>query len=108
MATYNIVPAAELIEHAMRYYHEGWGYILNTSGQIWTQAAQNARAKTDEQVAKYGQQWVGKRVIDCSGLWMLAMKECGSYMYHGYVPRVEYDVGQVLHRQRDAQERRPV
>ena len=83
MATYNIVPAAELIQHAMRYYDEGWGYILNTSGQIWTQAAQDRRAKTDEQCRLYGQQWVGKHVIDCSGLWMLAMHECGSYMYHG-------------------------
>lgn len=83
MATYNIVPAAELIQHCMRYYDEKWGYILGASGQIWTQAAQNAKAKTDEQVAKFGQQWVGKRVIDCSGVWMLAMKECGSYMYHG-------------------------
>lgn len=83
MATYNIVPAAELIQHAMRYYDEGWGYILNTSGQIWTQAAQTARAKKDEQVAKYGQKWVGKRVIDCSGVFSKAMAECGSYMYHG-------------------------
>lgn len=83
MATYNIVPTAELIQHAMRFYNEGWGYILNTSGQIWTQAAQNARAKKDEQVAKYGQKWVGKHVIDCSGVFSKAMAECGSYMYHG-------------------------
>ncbi len=83
MATYNIVAAAELIEHAMRYYHEGWGYILNTSGQIWTQAAQDKRAKTDEQCRLYGQQWVGKHVIDCSGVWAKAMNECGSYMFHG-------------------------
>ena len=83
MATYRTVPAAELIQHAMRYYDERWGYILNTSGQIWTQAAQDKRAKTDEQVRLYGQQWVGKHVIDCSGVWAKAMNECGSYMYHG-------------------------
>ena len=78
---YAIVPAEELVRHCMRFYDEGWGYIYGAYGQIWTQAAQN-RA-TDEQTIKYGQQWVGKHVIDCSGVWWLAMKECGSYMYHG-------------------------
>lgn len=78
---YNIVKPADLIQHCMRYYNEGWGYIYGAYGQIWTQAMQN-RA-TDEQTLKYGQQWVGKHVIDCSGVWYLAMKELGSYMYHG-------------------------
>ena len=80
---YNIVKPSDLIQHAMRYYDEGWGYVLNTTGEIWTQAKQDSRAKTDEQVRLYGQQWVGKRVIDCSGVWALSMKELGSYMYHG-------------------------
>ena len=80
---YNIVKPEELVAHCMRYYNEGWGYILNTSGEIWTQAMQDKRAQTDEQARKYGQQWVGKHVIDCSGVWYLAMKELGSYMYHG-------------------------
>lgn len=80
---YNIVKPEDLIQHAMRYYDEGWGYIYGAYGQIWTQAMQDAKAKTDEQTRKYGQQWVGKHVIDCSGVWMLAMKELGSYMYHG-------------------------
>ena len=78
---YNIVKPADLVAHCMRYYNEGWGYIYGAYGQIWTQAAQNK--STDEQVIKYGQQWVGKHVIDCSGVWYLAMKELGSYMYHG-------------------------
>lgn len=81
MATYNIVKPADLVEHCMRFYNEGWGYIYGASGQIWTQAQQNAA--TDEQTKKYGQQWVGKHVIDCSGVWYLAMRELGSYMYHG-------------------------
>ena len=79
--SYNIVKPADLIAHCMRYYEEGWGYIYGAYGQIWTQAKQNAA--TDEQIKKYGQQWVGKHVIDCSGVWYLAMKELGSYMYHG-------------------------
>lgn len=79
--TYNIVKPDDLIQHCMRFYNEGWGYIYGASGQIWTQAQQDAA--TDEQIRLYGQQWVGKHVIDCSGVWYLAMRELGSYMYHG-------------------------
>lgn len=78
---YATVKVPDLVAHCMRFYEEGWGYIYGAYGQIWTQAAQN-RA-TDEQTKKYGQKWVGKHVIDCSGVWWLAMKELGSYMYHG-------------------------
>ena len=81
MATYKTVNVQDLVKHCMRYYDEKWGYIYGAYGQIWTQAMQNAA--TDEQIKKYGQQWVGKHVIDCSGVWYLAMKELGSYMYHG-------------------------
>ena len=78
---YNIVSVSDLVKHCMRFYEEHWGYIYGAYGQIWTQAAQNKT--TDEQAKKYGQQWVGKHVIDCSGVWWLAMRELGSYMYHG-------------------------
>ena len=78
---YATVSAADLVEHCLRFYDEKWGYIYGAYGQIWTQAAQNKA--TDEQTKKWGQQWVGKHVIDCSGVWWLAMKELGSYMYHG-------------------------
>lgn len=81
MATYKTVNVQDLVKHCMRYYEEHWGYIYGAYGQIWTQAMQNAA--TDDQIKKYGQQWVGKHVIDCSGVWYLAMKELGSYMYHG-------------------------
>lgn len=81
MATYKTVNVQDLVKHCMRYYDEKWGYIYGAYGQIWTQAMQNAAI--DEQIKKYGQQWVGKHVIDCSGVWYLAMKELGSYMYHG-------------------------
>ena len=83
MPTYNTVKPEDLIAHCMRFLNEGWGYIYGAFGQIWTQAQQDAKSKTDEQIRKYGQQWVGKHVIDCSGVWYLAMQELGSYMYHG-------------------------
>lgn len=58
-----------------------FGYIYGASGQIWTQAKQDAA--TREQTVKYGQKWVGKMVADCSGLFTWAFKGLGGYMYHG-------------------------
>lgn len=58
-----------------------WGYIWGKSGQTWTQANQDAA--TREMTVKYGQQWVGKRVADCSGLFVFAFRENGGSIYHG-------------------------
>lgn len=60
---------------------EGWGYILGKRGQVWTQSNQNAA--TDTQIVKYGQQWVGKKVSDCSGLVKWALIQLGSDCAHG-------------------------
>lgn len=60
---------------------EQWGYIYGASGQIWTQAKQNKATRT--QTKKYGQQWVGRRVSDCSGLFYWAFKELEGSCYHG-------------------------
>lgn len=58
-----------------------WGYIFGRSGQIWTQAAQDAA--TRPQTISYGQQWVGEHVADCSGLFVWAYKQLGDSIYHG-------------------------
>lgn len=58
-----------------------WGYIWGQAGDVWTQSKQNAA--TREQTVKYGQQWVGHHVADCSGLFSWAFKQLGGYMYHG-------------------------
>lgn len=58
-----------------------WGYIWGTAGGVWTQAQQDKA--TREQTVKYGQQWVGHNVADCSGLFSWAFKQLGGYMYHG-------------------------
>lgn len=60
---------------------ERWGYIWGKSGQVWTQANQDAA--TREQTVLYGQKWVGKRVADCSGLFVWAYKQLGASIYHG-------------------------
>lgn len=58
-----------------------WGYIWGKSGQTWTQAAQDAA--TRPQTISYGQQWVGHKVTDCSGLFVWAFKQYGQSIYHG-------------------------
>lgn len=58
-----------------------WGYIWGTAGKKWT-AEDQARA-TREQTVKYGKQWIGHTVADCSGLFSWAFKQLGGYMYHG-------------------------
>ena len=58
-----------------------WGYIYGASGQLWTQAKQDA--STREMTVKYGSKWIGHYVADCSGLFTWAFKQLGGYMYHG-------------------------
>ena len=62
-------------------YQEGWGYIWGASGQLWTVEAQ-AQA-TREQTVKYGKKWIGKRVVDCSGLVLWSVQRFGGSVYHG-------------------------
>lgn len=60
---------------------ENWGYIWGKRGQVWTQANQNAA--TRDMTVKYGQQWVGRKVADCSGVFVWAYKRFGASIYHG-------------------------
>lgn len=71
----------QLIKLFKQALNEGWGYIWGGSGETWTQKKQNEA--TRDMTVKYGQQWVGKRVADCSGLFSWAFKSLGGYMYHG-------------------------
>ena len=54
------ISSSELIAQFQTALREGWGYIYGASGEIWTQAQQNAASR--EQTKKYGQKWVGHRV----------------------------------------------
>lgn len=65
------------------------GYIYGTSGQLWTVADQ-ARITTEkagnpdyEYSIKYGGQWVGHKVWDCSGLTKYVYAEFGVNLAHG-------------------------
>ena len=76
-----MISATDLIAKFRQALQEDWGYIWRTAGRIWTAADQ--KAATREQTVKYGEQWIGHRVADCSGLFYWAFKQLGGYMYHG-------------------------
>ena len=76
-----MIPIRKLVNVAQVALDEKWGYIWGKSGQVWTQANQDAA--TRDMTVRYGQKWVGKRVADCSGLFVYAFRECGGKIYHG-------------------------
>ena len=76
-----MIPIRDLVNTAMQAYEEKWGYIWGKSGQVWTQANQDNA--TRDMTVRYGQRWVGKRVADCSGLFVWAFKEHGGKIHHG-------------------------
>lgn len=74
-------------------YDEKWGYIWGASGYVWTQAKQDAivkKYKSDPDkyanykgAVQYGSKWVGKYVIDCSGMPYRAFGKFGIKIAHG-------------------------
>ena len=63
-----MIPASDLIALFRRALREKWGYIWGAAGETWT--AQKQAAATREQTKKWGAQWIGRRVADCSGLFV--------------------------------------
>lgn len=76
-----MISANKLCETFRLPLDEQGGYIYGKSGQRWTQAQQDAA--TRPQTVSYGQQWVGHRVWDCSGMFVWAFKQYGESIYHG-------------------------
>ena len=64
----------------------GWGYIWGTAGVTWTwEKQEKINQTTDENRAmsrKYGAQWIGDKVTDCSGLILWALKQLGEAIAH--------------------------
>ena len=87
------VKLSEWWPYVQQPYDEGWGYILGTSGTTWTAAKQAqlvAKYESDPEKYKkyksgalYGAKWIGKIVIDCSGVAYRAFKKCGVSIAHG-------------------------
>lgn len=76
-----LIPIRNLVNTALQAYEEKWGYIWGKSGQVWTQA--NQESATRDMTVKYGQKWVGRKVADCSGLFVWAFRQHGGKIYHG-------------------------
>lgn len=76
-----MMTARELIEDFQRMLTEKWGYIPGAAGGTWTEKSQDAAV--EETVKKYGRQWIGRRVADCSGAFVWAFKQHGASIYHG-------------------------
>lgn len=76
-----MIKVSDLITAFQGYLAAGDGYIPNTSGETWTTDKQ-AKA-TGETVQKYGSQWIGHRVEDCSGAFVRAYRAHGLTIYHG-------------------------
>lgn len=76
-----MMTARELIEDFQRMLTEKWGYIPGAEGGTWTEKSQDAAV--EETVKKYGRQWIGCRVADCSGAFVWAFKQHGASIYHG-------------------------
>ena len=76
-----MIPASALIAAFDGYLAAKDGYIPNTAGELWT-AEKQAKA-ANETVKKYGSQWIGHRVEDCSGAFVRAYKAHGLSIYHG-------------------------
>ena len=81
MANEKVISTAALIEKFQYALDNDWGYIYGAAGETWTAAKQ--KAATRETTVKYGSQWIGHKVADCSGLFYWAFKQLGGYMYHG-------------------------
>lgn len=81
MANEKVISLEALIQKFQYALDNKWGYIWGAAGVLWTEAKQ--KSATREMTVKYGAQWVGHYVADCSGLFTWAFKQLGGYMYHG-------------------------
>lgn len=81
MANEKVITTSALIEKFKKALADDWGYIYGAAGEVWTEAKQ--KNATRETTVKYGKQWIGHHVADCSGLFTWAFKQLGGYMYHG-------------------------
>lgn len=76
------LPAAQsFCSRALIPLTEKWGYIYGKSGQVWT--AQDQKNASRETTVKYGAQWIGRRVCDCSGLVVWVAGGLNIPCYHG-------------------------
>ena len=89
-----MINASDLVNKFRYAIDNAWGYIWGTAGVEWTKAKQDALNKTTDanraNSRKYGSQWIGHMVADCSGLFVWAFKQLGGSIYHGSAVRLGF------------------
>lgn len=76
----------QVVEGAQEVLDDGWGFIHGALGQVWTEEKQAAVEENPygrEQTKLYGRKWIGRRVVDGSGLITWIFGRRGWYMPHG-------------------------
>ena len=76
-----MIAAGDLIRLFRQALDEHWGYSCDMRGQVWTQKMQDNA--TRDATVRYGSKWVGRRVADCSGLFVWAYGVLGEKIFHG-------------------------
>jgi len=90
----------QIADYALNAYQVNGGYIFGQQGQEWTAAKQKSieqNKKDDPNYAesiKYGKQWIGHQVWDCSGLTRQGAKVAGADIHHGSNSTYLYDCAQ--------------
>ena len=77
----NKIPVSAVFDNIEMMLRDHWGYIFGKAGIMWTQQKQDNA--TDEMAIKYGQQWVGHMVTDCSGVMVYIWRQFGLKIPHG-------------------------
>lgn len=81
------IPVSALYSNCEMMVRDHWGYIWGTAGVKCTQAvidkAIELSPSTAETTEKYGKQWLGHMVTDCSGLIVYIWKLFGLKIPHG-------------------------
>lgn len=82
-----MISLSDYMNTVMIALKEKGGYIMGSSGQLWTQEKQAELNKTTderyEMGRKYGAKWIGRRVWDCSGIMYFAFNQFGEKIAHG-------------------------
>ena len=82
------IPVSALFDNCEMMLYDHWGYIWGTAGIMCTEiilnkAVNNPNNPSPEITEKYGKQWLGHMVTDCSGVMVYIWKQYGLSIPHG-------------------------